>query len=1069
ISFTARIDSVVDITAMIKAFTTLMERHPILRTNYFQLGAEPIQQVNDFQELNFEQVDAAIWSNEQLKEQVVESHQQPFDLKQGSVLRVRWFTRSESEHVLLLTIHHIACDARSRDLLLEELLQLYQTQQAQVAPSLAPVEYSYQDYVYWQKNILENSSGEKLKDYWQNQLAGDLPVLNLATDKPRPPIQTYNGASHKFDISAQLLSKLKVITRREGVTFYMLMLAAFQVLLSRYTEQKDLLVGSPTSGRTQPELASIVGYFVDPVVIRSDLSDNQSFLDFLRQVRQTVLEAITHQDYPFTLLVNKLQPQRDPSRSPIFQAFFNLQKPPLLETFFDLGESQPAKKTQTASEQRTRTLDWGGLKLRPFEIPQLEGQFDLSLEIFEGNSFKGDFRYNADLFNASTIERMATHFQNLLSAIAENPAENITSLDLMSDSERHQLLVEWNDTQTEYPQDQCLHQLFEAQVEQTPGDIAVIFEGQQLTYQELNAQANQLARYLQHQGVQPETLVGICVERSLEMIVGLLAILKTGGAYLPLDPAYPQERLVFILSDSEVSLLLTQSHLADHQGSHSVKTVCLDLDNQKFSQYSTENLFSSATPENLAYVIYTSGSTGKPKGVPIPHRGVVNFLTSMGQTPGLGKEDILLSVTTLSFDIAGLEIYLPLTVGARLVLVSQEAIADSTQLAQRLAFHQVTVMQATPATWKMLLKAGWQNNSNIKILCGGEALDANLAAQLTEGGQEVWNLYGPTETTIWSAALEVNLEAEHQGHVSVGAPIANTQLYILDSALQSVPVGVPGELHIGGTGLGRGYWKRPDLTAAKFIPNPFSELGERLYKTGDLARYQADGKIEFLGRIDHQVKIRGFRIELGEIEVLLKEHLQVEEAVVLAREDLTRDSRLVAYLVTKNQVELSVNELREFLKAKVPDYMLPSTFVMLNQLPLTPNGKIDKKSLPIPESKRPTLAANYQAPQSETEEKIAQIWREVLHLDKVGIHDNFFDLGGHSLLLLELQQKLNQSLQKDFSVVLMFQYPTIAALAEFMRQDNSEEDAFKSLSDRVRKQKEIRQKQLLKKSRHPAR
>jgi amino acid adenylation domain-containing protein len=563
------------------------------------------------------------------------------------------------------------------------------------------------------------------------------------------------------------------------------------------------------------------------------------------------------------------------------------------------------------------------------------------------------------------------------------------------------------------------------------------------------------------------------------MVVGLLAIMKAGGAYMPLDPAYPKERLAFTLADSQVSVLLAHAHLVNDLPPHSAQLVCIDTDSTAFADYSPENLVCNARSENLAYVIYTSGSTGKPKGVQIPHSAVVNFLSTMRQIPGLAKEDILLSVTTLSFDIAALELYLPLIVGARLVLVNREVVTDGIQLLKQLVSNGVTVMQATPATWRMLVAAGWQSKNTMKILCGGEALDSSLAYQLLERGQEVWNLYGPTETTIWSAVQKVNSQEQQQGVSSIGRPIANTQFYILDPHQQLVPVGVPGELHIGGVGLARGYWNRPELTGEKFIPSPF-ESGKRLYKTGDLARYLADGKIEFLGRIDHQVKIRGFRIELGEIEALLEQHPQVRETVVVAREDIPNDCRLVAYLVTHGNATPSVNELRGFLKEKLPEYMLPSAFVGLDALPLTPNGKVDRRALKAPENLRPELTASFQPPQSEMEQQIAKFWQEVLHLDKVGIHDNFFDLGGHSLLILQVNNKLRAILQQDISVVTMFQNPTIYSLAEYLSKQTKEKSIFEPMRDsplerlrqRVQKQIEARQQQkqlLIRKSRNNSR
>jgi amino acid adenylation domain-containing protein len=610
--------------------------------------------------------------------------------------------------------------------------------------------------------------------------------------------------------------------------------------------------------------------------------------------------------------------------------------------------------------------------------------------------------------------------------------------------------VEWNDTESEYPSDKCIHQLFEEQVERTPDAVAVVFEEQQLTYRELNARANQLANYLKKLGVKPEVLVGICVERSLEMVVGLLGILKAGGAYVPLDPAYPKERLALVVSDSQMSLLLTQKSLLGRLPAHQSNLICLDTDWSIISQQSQQNLESRVTGGELAYVIYTSGSTGKPKGVQISHSALSNFLHSMRQAPGLSEQDTLLAVTTYSFDIAALELFLPITVGARLVLVSQETALDGTRLSAELTHSKATVMQATPATWQLLLATGWQGNPQLKILCGGEALPRDLANQLLHRCDSLWNMYGPTETTIWSAACQVETDNRI---VPIGHPIANTEFYILDQHSQLVPVGVPGELHIGGAGLARGYLNQPELTAAKFIPNPYTnQVGERLYKTGDLARYCSNGHIEFLGRIDHQVKLRGFRIEVGEIEARLTQYPSVREAVVTLREDEPGDKRLVAYLVSQHESSPTISELRSFLREKLPDYMVPSFFEMLEALPLTPNGKVDRKALPAPDSLRPQLEATYVKPKTDLEKTIATVWQKVLKLETVGIHDNFFDLGGHSLLIVQVHSELCQLLKADFSMLELFRYPTISSLASFLNSTNTNELSSSQQTDTRTKQ-----------------
>ncbi|WP_424102173.1 non-ribosomal peptide synthase/polyketide synthase [Moorena producens] len=1032
ISFPARICSVVDMTAMEKAFRVLRERHPILRTTFPKLGSEPIQQVHDNQELDFLLLDASSWSENELKAKVVETHQQHFDLERGPVMRVRCFTRSDKEHILLLTIHHIAYDRLSLDILLQELPKLYEAQRAGVKISLPPVKHSYQDYVSWQSKILSGTQGEKLWSYWQHQLAGDLPALNLATDRQRPPIQTYNGASHKFKLSSKLIEQLKELAQREGVTFYMMLLAAFKVLLYRYTGQEDILVGSPTSGRSQPEFAPIFGYFVNPVVIRTNLSNNPSFKEFLTQVRQTVLQALIHQDYPFALLVENLQPHRDPSRSPIFQASFALQQLKQSQDIFPLVEKETEKD-----------VDWAGMKLRPFEIPQREGLFDLDLEMVEGSSFViGDFKYNTDLFDGSTIARMATHFQNLLSAIVDNPQQVVEQLPLLSAQERHQLLVEWNDTASDYPTDKCIHQLVEEQVEKTPNSVAVVFDQQQLTYQQLNQRANQLAHHLQNLGVGPEVLVGICVERSVQMVVGLLGILKAGGAYVPLDPNYPPERLSYMLEDSGVEVLLTQQSLLESKPSHTAQMVCLDSDWGAIEQYSGENLDVGVTSDNLAYVIYTSGSTGQPKGVLVEHKNVVRLLAATESWYHFNASDVWTNFHSIAFDFSVWEIWGGLCYGGRLVIVPYWLSRDPQQFYNLLCSEKVTVLNQTPSAFRQLINVKSEEDTPTQlslrlVIFGGEALDLqSLKPWFKEHGDhspQLVNMYGITETTVHVTYRPLTMADLNTTSSVIGRPIPDLQMYILDQNLQPVPIGVTGQMYVGGAGVARGYLNRQQLTEERFIPNPFNrEVEGRLYQTGDLARYWPNGEIEYLGRIDNQVKIRGFRIELGEIEAVLSSHPQIQQTVVIATEDLPGHKRLVAYIVSQSE-SLTTNQLREFLKQKLPDYMVPSAFVTLETLPLTPNGKVDRKSLPAPEGEI-SRVEEYVGPRTPTEEIIANIFALVLGVPNVGIHDNFFEIGGHSLLATQLISQLRVTFNREIPLRYVFESPTIALISPKLTQ-----------------------------------
>ncbi len=995
VTFAVRVRSQIDIPAMRRAFQALIARHASLRTTYAVQSGEPAQEVHGFQEAVFEEVDASGWDEKTLVEQTAASYQRPFDLERGPVARLTLFSRSTADHVLQLVMHHIAVDGWSLGILIDELQALYVAETTGVL-ALPPTTVQYVDFVNWQKELLAGPEGERLRSYWLQRLSGgELPTLNLPTDKPRPPLQTYQGATRDFNLSEKLTRQLRDLARAERATLYTVLLAAFQTLLHRYTGQDDILVGSPMVGRSRAEFQKAVGYFVSPVVLRANLAGNPTFKAFLAQMRQTVLEALSHQDYPFPLLVEQLRLKRDPSRSPVFEAMFNLQKIERLGSAADLLRPGGTGPPVTV----------GGLVVEPFITRQEEGQFDLVLDALEtDNSLLGVIKYNTDLFEAATIARLAEHFRALLEGIVADPDQPLSDLPLLTEAERHQLLAAWNDTAADYLKDLCVHQLFESQVERTPDSVAVVFEDQSFTYRELNERANQLASHLSGLGVKPGVLVGICVERSLDMMVGLLGILKAGGAYVPLDPAYPKERLAFMLADSQATVLVTQQALLEIFADHQAQVVCLDADWPAQSPITNYQL--PITSNHLAYLIYTSGSTGKPKGVQIRHQAVVNFLHSMRRQPGLTQDDILLAVTTLSFDIAGLELFLPLITGARVVIASREAASDGVQLLETLTSSGATVMQATPVTWRLLLEAGWQDGNRLKALCGGEILPRDLAQKLLGQGVELWNMYGPTETTIWSTLHQIK---EATGPIPVGRPIANTTLYLLDQNRQLTPVGVPGELYVGGDGLAQGYLNRPELTAERFVPHPFSDKpGERLYRTGDLARYLPDGNVEILGRIDHQVKVRGFRIELGEIEAALAGHPAVKENVVVVREDAPGDKRLVAYLVPAPEQTPTARELRRYLREQLPDYMVPSAFVTLTALPLTPNGKVDRKALPAPERERSAVSTGSAQALTPTEALVAKVWQEALKVDQVSAYDNFFDLGGHSLLSVEVMTRLEK-------------------------------------------------------------
>jgi amino acid adenylation domain-containing protein len=1041
-----RIQSELDVPALRRAFQALVDRHPALRTTFAVSHGEPVQRIQEHVQVHFCEEDACTWSAAQLNERLIEDAHRPFDLEQGPLLRVHLFRRPAGEYVLLLTIHHIVADLWSLAILAHTLGQFYAAEKSATSLSLAPLALQYTDYVRWQTEMLQGPQGERLWRYWQQQLAGELPILNLPTDHPRLPIQTYRGASESLKLDVALTQRLKALGQAHGATLYMTLLAAFQVLLYRYTGQEDLVVGSPTAGRSQVELADLVGYFVNPVALRADLAGNPTFSVFLQQVRKTVLSAFEHQAFPLAQLVERLQPTRDASRPPLFQVMFALQKAPPL-----VGGGLAALALGEAGVQ----MSLGGLELTSVALEQRVAQFDLMLAIAEvDDGLVASFQYNSDLFEMETVARMAGHFQVLLDSIVTAPNQRISDLTLLTTDERHQMLTEWNNTRAEYPQNQCVHELFAAQVARTPNATAVVAGELGLSYKELDERANQLAHYLQKLRVGPEVPVGIYVECSPEMLVGVLAVLKAGGAYLPLNLSHPKQRLAFTLKDARVPVLLTRQQLLENLPDRAAETnlepdlevVCLDTDWAMVAQESKTAPVSAAAVENLAYVIYTSGSTGRPKGTLVSHRGVVNYLTWCQSAYPIEAGKGVPVHSPLSFDLTVTALFAPLVTGRAVHLLPDKAAAEALIGALR-SETNFSFVKITPAHLELLsqqLSPPQIAGRTHALIIGGENLLSEQIVFWQDFAPDtvLINEYGPTETVVGCCVYQVPPEERRQGSVPIGCPIINTQIYLLDAHLQLVPIGVPGELYVGGVGLANGYLNQPGLTAEKFIPNPFGqEPGARLYRTGDLARYLPDGNIEFLGRMDDQVKIRGFRIELQEIEKVLSQHPTVQEAIVLAREDVSdngkaslRNKRLVVYVVLSDERASAVNELRLFLKEKLPEYMVPSIFVTLERFPLTHNGKVDRQALPVPGATRPDLGQSFVAPRTLLERALAEMWASALELKQVGVHDNFFELGGHSLLATRLLNRIYEQFQVELPLSTLFTDPTIARLAAIIDQ-----------------------------------
>jgi amino acid adenylation domain-containing protein len=975
-----------------RSFHEILRRHEIWRTTFASVDGQVVQAVHADLTVAIPLTDLTGLPEREREREALRiataEARRPFDLSVGPLLRARLIKFADDYHRIYITLHHIIFDGVAiYRVLLSEMAAVYEAFSKGLPSPLAEPRYQYADYAIWEKRLLDNDSAARQMDYWRGNLAGELPALQLPTDRPHPPAPSYRGGMETFSLTGEMTEALRHAAKTEGVTLYMLVLTAFKALLYRYTGQEDILIGGATDGRKRPEFDRLLGFFLHTLALRSRPKGDLTFREYLGQVKDTVLGALGASDVPFDQLVREVNPRRDPSRHPLFQVLFSIEPPPPPpDPHWDLTQ---------------------------MDVHNGASKIDLYLELDERpEGMIGRFLYNSDIFDVSTVRRMIGHWVTLLQGVLENPAATLAELPLLTAEERR-LTAEWNNTPRPIPHT-TISQMFEDRAAQNPHAMAVQCNGAWLTYRELNQEANRLARRLREAGAGPETLVGLCMERSCDMVVALLAILKAGAAYLPLDPALPAERFRMIVEDARAPILVTERWRAAKVPTSGATLVFPDD-----VPDTNGNLEAHAGPENLAYVLYTSGSTGRPKGVEIPHSAVVNFLESMRREPGFTAADTLLAVTTLSFDIAALEIFLPLIAGGRLAIASREDARDPARLAELIREIAPSVMQATPATWRAVIEAGWAGDPRLKILCGGEAMPRDLAQHLLPRCSELWNMYGPTETTIWSAIQRVESGA---GPVPIGRPIDNTQIYILDRGRNTVPPGVVGDLYIGGAGVARGYLGREELTRDRFTE---TDPG-RLYRTGDLARWRVDGTLEFLGRSDNQLKIRGFRIEPEEIEAALLEHPEVLGAAVRAWPDASGHFGLTAYVVSPTRPSI-----RAFLDKKLPEHMVPPRVIWLEALPLTPNGKVDRNRLPQPDpEEHRTLSP---APSSEMERKLAAVWESVLDRKSIGIRDDFFDLGGHSLLVAKLLSRVEQAFGVRLPMASLFEAPTLQEFAVLLR------------------------------------
>ncbi len=1000
-----RLQGTLNYAALEQCFAEIVARHEVLRTNFAQTDGEGIQVIQPHLSIPITVVDltqeAESSSPALIAHYMQAAAQTCFDLETGALLHFKLLRLSEQEHILLLTIHHIISDAWSLGLFVREIMALYPAYcSGQVSP-LSPLPLQYADYAVWQRQQQQADDFQQRLAAQVQQLMDAPSLLELPTDHPRPAVQSFRGGLVQIELSSTLSAKLNAFSQQQQKTLFMTLLGAFVTLMHRYSGHTDLVIGTPIAGRYHPELESLMGFFINTLPLRFTLAEDATYATLLEQVQAKALEAFAHQDIPFEKLLEQLPLERDLSYLPLCQVMFTLQNAPM------------------------EVLKIPGLTLEALPTHSGVSRFDLTLSMMEvGDRLIGEWEYNSDLFEASTITRMATQFEVLLEAILVNPQQALATLSLLPPSEQYTLLTEWNQTQVERPQ-QCIHHWFEAQVELTPEAIAITDRDTPLSYRTLNERANQLAHYLQSLGAQPDQLIGICLERSVEMIVAMLAVFKAGAAYVPLDPTYPVDRLTHMVNDSQLQMLIVTAELMSRFPQLSPHVHCLHLEAMvsELQLQPQTNPTSAVTSTHLAYVIYTSGSTGLPKGVMVEHKGLGNLAAAQIQAFNITPQSCILQMAPFSFDASVSEILMALCAGARLVLGHYDQLLGQGEILQQQGVTHLTMPPSALSILSLEDLAAVEH-----LIVAGEACSAELVAQWSQR-PGFYNAYGPTEATVCATIANCT---ETQAKPPIGRPIQNVQVYVVDQHLQPVPVGVPGELLIGGVGLARGYLHRPELTAERFIPHPFStQADERLYRTGDLVRYRTDGQLDYLGRIDHQVKLRGFRIELGEIESVLRSHADVQDAFVIVQTAQPGSQLLTAYIVPHAQAP-SVEDLQQLVVDRLPQYMVPAAFIVLAALPLTPNGKVDRKALPIPDTHQVIRQTEFVAPRNATEETLAQVWAELLGLETIGVMDNFFELGGHSLLALQVIARIQKLFQVQVQLQPLFEQPTIAQLADLI-------------------------------------
>lgn len=1032
VALTARIRSEVDHKAWRKTCQRLVNRHEVLRTTYDLVEGQVVQKVHPYAEADVHYADTSHLDEAAFRTLMIEQYEKPFLLESGPVIKFYLFRRAEQNYVFLINIHHIASDGFSTWVMLDEIKKLYAAEADGQKATLEPLEVSYKDFVNYQRELLDGPKGEELLNYWRNQLSGGLPVLDLPLDKTRPDVQSYRGGSVDVKLSEEQVGALRKLSMENGVTLFVTLLSAYQLLMSRYSGQKDVIVGTPTSGRDQARFQPVVGYFVNPVALRARFDDNPAFSSFLTRNRDTVLGGISHQDLPFSYLVEKLNIPRDKGRSPVFQVFFSLLK--------SQGD-EAVQAVMAGNDGSGKAHEWGKLAIEPYDLDQQEGQFDLTMALYESQgAISGKLKFNADLFEAETVSRMAAHYSQLLDSIIAQPSQQISELEILTPDERRFLVEDINQTDKPFPSHLCMHQLFEQQADANPNGVALRMPALEkttrkwsYTYNELDHAANKLANYLKAKGIGPEDKVGICVHRSPDMVIALLATLKAGAAYVPLDPEYPQGRIGFIAEDANLQYILTRTdadeHLPDGQ---SLRRIYLDTDWPQIAELENSRPDSGVTADNLAYIIYTSGSTGKPKGVLIEHRGVINKIVNFKDDIEFTPDYRFTLLASYAFDASIGQMFMPLCKGCPLFLMTKEQQNDPESYWEFLHAHQINVIYTAASFLSPMLDTPRDlKGLEVKaVFLGAEAFPLTLLSKIRKklNAGYIVNMYGPTETTV--NCVMHTVKGTPQKAIPLGKPLPNYTAYVLDSDGNVCPVGVPGEIHIGGPAVARGYHNRPELTERHFIPDPFSSsIGARLYRSGDMGKYLSNGDIVFMGRADKQVKVNGYRIEPGEVEAAIAGHPEVKEVMVIAKADQAGNDRLVAYTILQPNCQAPTGQgMKEFLADKLPGFMIPTAYLTLDAFPLTPTGKVDVNALPEP-GVRPKMATEFVAPTTEAERYLAGIWQEVLGIPKVGVHDNFFELGGASVQSIQVVNKANE-IGFELSAGMLFEFQTVAELAK---------------------------------------